>query len=34
MPDGRLVKNGAGSNASGQDANSMKKAENGVEFNA
>ena len=34
MPDGTLVENGAGSNNSGEDANSIKKAENGVEINA
>ena len=34
MPDGKLVKNGAGANALGQDANSMRKAENGEEINA
>ena len=34
MPDGTLVENGAGPNNSGEDANSIKKAENGVEINA
>ena len=34
MPDGTLVENGAGPNNSGEDANSIRKAENGVEINA
>ena len=34
MPDGTLVENGAGPNNSGEDASSIRKAENGVEINA
>ena len=34
MPDGTLVENGAGPNDSGEDANPMRKTENGVEINA
>ena len=34
MPDGTLVENGARPNNSGEDANSIRKAENGVEINA
>ena len=34
MPDGTLVENIAGPNNSGEDANSIRKAENGVEINA